>query len=167
MGVNGREGGFPPVGNQPSRITASEASWTPIMTPPRRRAGFLVLVGLGMLGLWTVLLGTGAVPELRTAPYEIGSHLVAELLTALAALAAGIGLLRGSSWAPRVYPVALGLLLYTVLNSAGYYVQRGDLAMVAMFTVLTVAALLLTIGHVRGDASLRRPTAPGEGHRHA
>jgi hypothetical protein len=33
------------------------------------------------------------------------------------------------------------MLLYTVVNSAGYDAERGDVAMVGLFSVLTVAAL--------------------------
>lgn len=112
-------------------------------------AGYLVAVGLGMLGMWVALLGTGQVPELRTAPYEIGYHLVAEMLTAVALLAAGVGRLRGRAWGQRASPAALGMLLYTVLNSAGYYAQRGETPMVGLFAVLTVATVVLLVGHLR------------------
>lgn len=115
-------------------------------------AGYAVVVGAGMVGLWAVLYATGGIPELVTAPYEIGYHLAAELLTAFALLAAGVGLLRGVPWARRGYPVALGMLLYTVLNSAGYYAQRGDVAMVGMFAVLTVATLLAVVSYLRRRA---------------
>lgn len=124
----------------------------------------MIGVGAAMLGLWSVLLGTGAVPELETAPYEIGYHLVTEVGTALALLGAGLGLLRHAPLATRLYPVALGMLLYTVINSAGYYARRGDVAMVGLFTVLTVGTLLLLGGHVLGrrPGMSRRPVSGGE-----
>lgn len=92
-----------------------------------------------MLGLWAALIGTGGVPELETAPGEIGFHLAAELLTALALVLAGAGVWAGRAWAGRAYPVALGMLLYTTINSAGYYAGLGKLAVVGMFVALVLA----------------------------
>jgi hypothetical protein len=114
------------------------------------RAGYTILVGVAMLGLWGMFYATGRIPELTTAPYEIGYHLAAETLTALALVTAGVGLFRCHAWAWRLYPVALGMLLYTVINSAGYYAQLGEIAMVGMFTVLTAATLLLIIDYLTG-----------------
>jgi hypothetical protein len=76
-------------------------------------------VGLAMLGMWTALYLAGEIPDLATAPLEIGYHLAAEGLTAVALLAAGLGVLQGRERAGRLLMVALGMLLYTVLNSAG------------------------------------------------
>jgi hypothetical protein len=55
---------------------------------------------------------------------------------------------------------ALGMLLYLVINSAGYYAQLGDGAMIGMFAILTVAtalalaALVLEWAPRRGEAEL-------------
>ncbi|MEF8975189.1 MAG: hypothetical protein V5A21_03050 [Halapricum sp.] len=115
------------------------------------RAGYILLVGVFMIVFWAGLALTGGIPELDTAPVEIGYHLVAELLTASALVAAGLGILRGYEWGSRLYPVALGLLLYTVINSAGYYAALGNVPMVGMFSVLTVATLFLLVDYVRGS----------------
>ena len=40
------------------------------------------------------------------------------------------------------------MLLYIVINSAGYYAQLGEIAMVGMFTGLTAMTLLLRIDYV-------------------
>lgn len=121
------------------------------------RAGYVLLVGAFMIVFWTGLAFTDGIPELDTAPVEIGYHLLAELLTAGVLVAAGLGILRGYGWGHRLYPVALGLLLYTVINSAGYYAAFGNVPMVGMFTTLTVATLFLVVDHVRGkDASPER-----------
>lgn len=113
-----------------------------------------------MVGMWALLYLTGEIPELTTAPLEIGYHLFAEGLTAGLLLIAGYGLFRDRPWAASVHPLALGLLLYTVINSTGYYAQRGDVAMVGMFTVLT-----LTTGAILVDL-LRDGTAYGRGKSH-
>ena len=117
----------------------------------RRLLGaYAIGVGLAIFGLWVALLGTGQVPELRTAPIEIGYHLVAEGLTAVLLLVAGIAVLRGSSLADRLLAFSLGMLLYTVVNSAGYYGQLGEWAMVGMFAALTLLTALFGWVTVRG-----------------
>lgn len=112
-----------------------------------------------MILLWVVLVGTGQIPELSSAPVEIGSHLVAEVVTALALVVAGVGLFRDWQWSRRLYPVALGMLLYTVINSAGYYADLGETGMVGMFTLLTVATSLLILKIVSRQ---ERPAGAGE-----
>lgn len=126
-----------------------------MITVNRERLGaaYAATVGTFMLGFWAVLYVTGEIPELSTAPYEIGYHLAAELLTALALLAAGAGVLAGRALPARLYPVALGMLLYTVINSAGYYAQLGELPMVGMFTALTVATVLALADSVGGTVA--------------
>jgi hypothetical protein len=117
-------------------------------------------VGLAMVGMWTVLYLAGAIPELATAPLEIGMHLLAEGLTALALILSGFGVVRGWTRARPGLLTALGMLLYTVINSAGYYAQPGKATMVGMFAILTVAtalalaALVLEWAPRRGEAEL-------------
>ena len=134
------------------------------MSRDQIRAGYAIVIGTGMLGLWGLFSATGQIPELVTAPYEIGYHLAAELLTAFALLATGVGLLRQLTWARSIYPVALGMLLYTVINSAGYYAQRGDVTMVGMFSVLTIATIVLIGDYVTSrDQSMSTVEAePGD-----
>jgi hypothetical protein len=111
---------------------------------------YAVGVGLAMLSMWTALYLSGEITELATAPLEIGYHLTAEGLTAVALIVAGLGFLRGRVWAGRLLPVALGMLLYTVINSAGYYATLGEWPMVGTFTVLTVATGALLVSMLRG-----------------
>lgn len=101
-----------------------------------------MLVGAAMIGLWTSLLLSGAVPELETNPLEIRYHLAAEFLTAIALLGSGAGLRQGRRWADRAFAVALGMLLYTVINSAGYYADLGEAGMVGFFTALTAVTVV-------------------------
>lgn len=100
---------------------------------------------------WLFFLATGSVPELETEPLAIGFHLVAELATAVALILAGIGLLRCASRALPVTLLALGMLLYTVINSAGYFAEQGVWVMVGMFGVLLILTLLAAWILVKGD----------------
>ena len=45
----------------------------------------------------------------------------------------------------KVYLVAVGMLLYTVVNSPGYFAQRREWPMVGMFGVIFILALVSLI----------------------
>jgi hypothetical protein len=107
-----------------------------------RLAGYYaVAVGVLMIAQWLFFLSVGQVPELTTAPIELGFHLAAELATAVALLAGGLGLIQSRAWGRLAAVFAFGMLSYTTVVSAGYFAQRGEWPLVAMFAVLLVAAL--------------------------
>lgn len=125
--------------------------------PGSRIAGiYAVVVGLGMVGLWTMLLVTGQVPELESEPWSIALHLAAEFLTAIALLVSGYGLLRQRTWARGFYLFAAGMLFYTLVQSPGYYLDRGDGAFAWMFAGLAAAGALAT-GHLLLRSRVRTP----------
>jgi hypothetical protein len=103
-------------------------------------AGFLLVVGVGIAGLWIVLLAAGQVPEVAEGRVDIWFHIAAELLTAGLLVAAGVALLRRSARARLLAAVSLGALVYTAINSPGYYAQSGDVAMVGMFALVLLLA---------------------------
>jgi lipopolysaccharide export LptBFGC system permease protein LptF len=91
---------------------------------------------------WFFFLVTGQVPELAPEPYRIAAHLLAEAATAVVLIVAGVGLLRQRSWASPVALVGLGMLIYTAINSSGYFAEQGDWPPVVVFAVLLLLALL-------------------------
>ena len=107
--------------------------------------GFQVVVGTAMLMLWAILLSTGQVAEVTDGRTDIWFHLGAEVVTAALLLAGGTSLLRSrgtpTPFARTLGAVAFGALLYTGVNSAGYYAQLGEWAVVGMFALLTVATI--------------------------
>jgi hypothetical protein len=102
---------------------------------------YALVVGTGMIAQWLFFLAVGQVPELETEPLRIRFHLAAEFATALALLAAGAALLANQGWGQWFYPLATGMLLYTVIVSPGYFAQKGQWPFVGMFAVLLVLAL--------------------------
>lgn len=114
---------------------------------------FEIGVGVAIAALWTVLLATGQVPELAQGRRDIRFHLAAEYLTAALLVGAGVAVLAtAGATATLLAAVAAGALLYTTINSAGYYADLGQWAVVAMFTVLTVATASTTVLLVRSAA---------------
>lgn len=100
-------------------------------------------IGVGLLIIlqWIFFLATGSVPEFQNARWEIGLHLSAEMLLALALLTGGIATLQSVHWGKKVLLVALGMAIYSEINSPGYFAQLGQWFLVAMFAVLLFCAV--------------------------
>lgn len=111
---------------------------------------FEIVVGIAIIGLWVTLLATRQVPQVPAGNRDIWFHLTAELLTAALLVGAGIWLLTThAARAGVLSSLALGALLYTTVNSPGYYADRDDWPTVMMFVVLaattaTAAVVLLS-----------------------
>jgi len=109
---------------------------------------YSIFVGVAMLGIWIVQLLTGQAPELQTAPTEIAMAITADWLTAITLLVAGVGLLSQRNWAYKLYLFALGMLVYSVLISAGYFGQSGNTIFVILFAVLFILSALFVSSNI-------------------
>jgi hypothetical protein len=103
-------------------------------------ACFAIAVGVLMSGWWTLDIRSGALRRPDRQPIEIGLHLAAELVTAALLVAGGIVTL--TSGGTVVLTIALGMLLYTVIQSPGYFLARRERAPVVMFAILGVATVV-------------------------
>lgn len=92
-----------------------------------------------------MLYRTKQIPELKTEPIAIKFHLTAEMTMGLLCLTSGILLLLGVSWSPYLYITAMGLVIYAVINSAGYYGQNKQWLFVVMFIVILIVSTSLVI----------------------
>jgi len=101
-----------------------------------------------MIGFWVFALSTNLVPP-EERPWSITFHVFAEFSAAILLIVSGVGLWLGSEWARMLSPLALGLLLYAVINSPGYYAQKNNLPMVAMFIVLIILTVAAIIAHFK------------------
>ena len=119
------------------------------MNRVRYVALYNILVGLMMTGMWIMLISTGQVPYLDTPQVEIKLHIITEVATAFSLILGGVSIIK--EWAVRhTLPyVSHGMLLYTIMNSSGYYIDLGDTAMVAMFSVLLVCTIVSLIVYSR------------------
>ena len=116
---------------------------------------YALVVGLGMLCMWLFFIFSGNVPEFEIRPAEIVYHLTAEFATAALLIAAAVISLKKLPAGRPLLLSGLGMLLYTVIVSPGYYAQRGEVAFVVMFsvlTVLTIAAGAVLIADIRKDS---------------
>ena len=112
------------------------------MNRGRLVAGYSIVVGLMMTGLWVMLISTGQVPYLDTPQVEIKLHILTELITAWSLILGGVSILK--NWTvKRFLPyVSHGMLLYAIINSSGYYIDLGNTEMTVMFSVLLVCTLV-------------------------
>lgn len=113
------------------------------------KAIYSIFVGISIMSLWTMLFITGQIPELETELFSISLHIFSELLLAITLVVSGVELLRKSKRAEKIFLVGMGLLLYSVINAAGYYGESGNWAIVGMFAVLSCVALILVISSLR------------------
>ena len=103
---------------------------------------YSIIIGIAMMGMWLTLITTNQVPEINTEPIRITYHLIGEFLTAILLLIGGFGLFTNRGWGFHVFLIAMGMLLYTVIVSAGYYGQKNDMIMVGMFTLFQILTVL-------------------------
>ncbi len=85
------------------------------------------------------------IPELKTERVAIGFHITAETTMGILSLLSGVFLLIGFSWAPYFFILAIGLVIYAVVNSAGYYGQKKQWSLVIMFGIILIASVILVI----------------------
>ena len=112
---------------------------------------FSIAVCVLMIIQWIITIARGNVQSLESGSTsgrgrtEMIFHWVAEFGTALMLLSGGIGLLVNATWAPIVFYIAAGMLIYTVINSPGYFAQQGQWSMVGMFSVILILAIVSII----------------------
>jgi hypothetical protein len=103
---------------------------------------YSIIIGIAMIGMWFSLIAVNQVPEINNEPTRIAYHLIGEFLTAIILLIGGFGLFTNRGWGFHVFLISMGMLFYTVIVSAGYYGQLGDMVMVGMFTIFQVLTVL-------------------------
>jgi len=106
---------------------------------------YSLFMGISMISIWIMFYFTDEIPELQTKPIELGMHVAAEILTALLLIIGAIGLLTNKKWSLNIHLISIGMLIYTLIMSPGYFLQRGDIAFVLMFTLFLILAVTLTI----------------------
>jgi hypothetical protein len=121
---------------------------------------YSLLVALAMSGLLTILLISGRsilLPnQLQIGHASISAAALSDLLTAVALLVAAIAGLLRAAWADKAFLVGMGVLFYSVINAVGVYAQKGDLGFLAMFDVILLVGLALTILTLKELPSISR-----------
>lgn len=119
----------------------------------RTEAVVSMLLGLAMIGWWSMALIGDRMPEIRTTPIDASLHLVVEFLTGASLIVGGTGLLLYKSWGKIVHYVSLGMLLYAVIQASGYYAERGNMVFVALFGLVAAAVAFFLAAEIFGKGS--------------
>jgi len=111
----------------------------------RFTAWLALILGVAVVGMWLNALFSGGVPELKTDPVAIAFHLAAEGIMAVSLIVAGVGLFGRRRWAVPLFYLGAGMLVYSGINSPGYFAGQGAWGIVAVFAgVLVLAVLAVT-----------------------
>lgn len=106
----------------------------------KKIAGYYsIFIGISVILMWSMILSNEKPPEGKT---EMSFHLFSEFLMAIMCIISGVLILRKNAIARPLNFLALGMVIYSVLNAAGYYGELGNNPMMIMFIVL----LLLSFG---------------------
>ncbi|MDP4221855.1 MAG: hypothetical protein Q8868_00970 [Bacteroidota bacterium] len=105
---------------------------------------YSIFIGISVLAMWTLIILKGNVPEGKT---ELSFHLFSEFLMALVCIISGAFVIRKSSMGKHINMFGLGMVVYSVLNAAGYYGEKGSLAMMSIFIVLFILTLIAVFMH--------------------
>lgn len=108
----------------------------------RIAAFYSIFAGISIMGMWCMILLSSTIPE---GPVEMSFHLFSEFLMAVLLLIGGIGMLKGIAYGRKLFLVSNGMLIYSVLNAAGYYGQSSNYAMTGMFMVFFAVSTVLLI----------------------
>ena len=106
---------------------------------------YSIFIGIAMIGMWIFFYASGNIPELDTEPIRISMHILAEVITAVILILGGIGILVNKKWGKDIYLVSMGMLIYTLVQSPGYFMETGDYGFVIIFGVLMVLSITLTL----------------------
>lgn len=103
---------------------------------------YSVFLGIAVLSMWVFILSTGTVPEGKG---ELVFHLISEGIMACLCIGAGWIILKKEN--PRFTIAAHAMVVYSVLNAAGYYLGKGEFLMTVFFVVLFVISLGILVFH--------------------
>jgi len=116
-------------------------------------SAYSIFIGLSMFGMWTMFWILGEIPELETEPIRIVMHLAAEFATAVLLIVGGIALLRSWKYGINLFQFSMGMLIYTLIQSPGYFAEQGEFVFVLMFAVFLLVAVFFVAISVRSPES--------------
>jgi hypothetical protein len=108
-------------------------------------AAFLIITGSCVSFMWAFLLSTGGIPELKTNPAGITLHMIADFTMALLLISGGVLLILRHKKRNSLYFLSSGMLIYSVVNSAGYYLKPGGSAFVLLFSIIASLSVMFLI----------------------
>ena len=99
---------------------------------------YAVMIGIIILSIWVFIIFSG---EIKEGKIEIIFHVISELLMALASIISGFLVFK-----KMIIGLVLGLIsqsaiIYSVVNTIGYYWQTNEFAMVPLLIIVFVFSI--------------------------
>ena len=113
---------------------------------------YSVFIGITVIAMWTMILLTQSPNEGKK---ELAFHLFSELLMALLCLVSGILILRNILFGRLLNILGLGMVIYSVINAAGYYGEKNETPMMIMFIVLFILTSIAIFFQMEHKGKLR------------
>lgn len=101
---------------------------------------YSLALGVAIIVMWLVILSGSSVTEGKI---ETSFHRVSEFLMAILCIVGGVLVLRKRHSGRLFNMAALGMVVYSVLNAAGYYGERGDIPLMIMFITMAVVSIVI------------------------
>ena len=106
---------------------------------------YSIFLAVTITAYWIMTLSSGSYPEGKI---EIAFHVFSELLMAFICLLGGIFLLKKNKHGRNLSIIGFSMILYSVLNAAGYFGERNELRLTIVFMALfliTSMALIIQL----------------------
>ncbi len=105
---------------------------------------YSIFIGISVLTIWTLILIKGGIQEGKT---ELSFHLFSEFVMATLCVVSGILVIRKSSMGKHINMLGLGMVVYSVVNAAGYYGESGNISIMILFILLFLLTLIAISMH--------------------
>jgi hypothetical protein len=114
-------------------------------------AFYSIFIGICISGMWIMILLNEGISE---GTIEISFHLFSEFLMAILLIIAGFDILRNRIYGKKVFLISHSMLVYSVLNAAGYYGQRSNYIMMGMFIVFLIISSVFLIQSLKKEEAV-------------
>ena len=106
---------------------------------------FTISAGLITALLWIIVITKKIDHKFIEKPLERLFHIIAEFLMSIVAIVAGIALLFEQTWSLPLFYIAMGLILYALVNAIGIYKEKKFQLLVVILVISTVITLALIV----------------------
>ncbi|NPD88027.1 MAG: hypothetical protein HGN29_04855 [Asgard group archaeon] len=104
---------------------------------------FVISAGIITLILWIVVLIKRLEYKFIEKPFERLFHIVAEFVMSIIAIISGIALLFQQTWGLPLLFLAMGLILYALINAIGIYGEKKYKLLVIILILSTMITIIL------------------------
>ena len=109
-------------------------------------AYYSILIGIAVISTWIMILHNQEIPEGRI---EMSYHLVSEFIMAFLCITSGIMMIFNYKKAKYFNVLSHGMVIYSMLNAAGYYGENSNKIMMVFFSILCIFSSLIIYFNLR------------------